>query len=120
MMYVIPNNKLLAIRRLAKDCANYESGECIALDCNCVVQQDSVGIICKYYMKSVLPVDPKLHQEVLLATGTKDTTKKFTRTCKDCGLKFKAVQKQAIYCEKCQKKALKDRHKKYNSKRAKN
>ena len=104
MMYVIPKNKLLAIRRLAKDCANLDDGTCLTLDCDCVVQQDSVGIICKYFMKSVLPADPKLHQEVLLASEVKDTTKKYSRTCKACGVKFKAITKQTQYCDKCQKK----------------
>lgn len=119
MFYRIPENRLLAIRRLIKDCANYEGGECLTLDCDCVVQQDSVGILCKYYLKSVLPADPKLHQEVLLASEVKDTTKKFSRTCKECGVKFKAVAKETKYCDKCQKKIAKERHKKYNSKRSK-
>lgn len=104
MMYVIPKNKLLAIRKLTKECANLDEGECLPLGCPCVVQQDSVGIICKYFMQSVLPVDPELHREVLLASEVKDTTKKFSRTCKQCGVKFKAITKNTQYCDKCQKK----------------
>ena len=112
MIYTIPKNQLLAVRKLAKDCANYDGGECLALDHVCVVQQDSVGIVCKYYMVSVLPADPKLHQEVLLASEVKDTTKKFSRTCKGCGAKFKAIHNKTQYCDKCAKKLNSERLKK--------
>lgn len=117
MFYRIPDNRLLAVRKLAKDCANYDDGECLALDCNCMVQQDTVGIVCKYYMNSVLPADPKLHREVLLASEVKDTTKKYSRTCKQCKTKFKAITKNTLHCDKCQKKLDAERAKRAREKK---
>lgn len=119
MIYKIPQNRLLAVKKMVKDCANYYEGECVGYDDTCVVSQDTVGIVCKYFMTSVLPSDPKLHQEVLVASEVKDVTHKYSRTCKHCGVKFKALAKNVIHCDKCVKKLLKERHKKYNVKRAK-
>lgn len=116
MIYTIPDGRLLAVRRVVGECANFVDNECVMFG-ECFVKRDSYGIICKYYMQSVLPMDAKLHQEILLASEVVDTTKKFTRKCKQCGVKFKAVAKQTMYCEKCEKKRNAERLKKAREKK---
>ncbi len=49
-------------------CANYEDGNCLALDdgepCACV-QSISYSLLCKYFRKAVLPAEPMLEANIL-------------------------------------------------------
>ena len=54
------------IRRL---CCNYDEGNCLPLDdgetCRCVQENSCYKIFCNYFLKAVLPSDPKLYAEIL-------------------------------------------------------
>ena len=115
MVYAIPENCLLSVRKLVRECANYIDGGCIVLDDNCVVMQDSATIICKYYMKSVLPMDNVLYEKVLAPRSDVKGVKTYSKVCKVCGVKFKSLAKTTQLCEKCSKKSGAKRVKKHRA-----
>ena len=56
-------------RLIRRECCNYDKGCCLLLDygerCRCVQVISCYGIYCKYFITSVLPIDKKLHKEIL-------------------------------------------------------
>ena len=54
---------------IRRECCNYDKCCCLLLDygerCSCVQVISSYGIYCKYFITSVLPIDKKLHKEIL-------------------------------------------------------
>ena len=57
-------------KRLARrECCNYDKGYCLLLDdgerCRCIQEISCYGIYCKYFITSVLPIDKKLHKEIM-------------------------------------------------------
>ena len=83
------------VRRLVKQCCNYDGGECIALDdgagCVCV-QTISYSLLCKWFRNAVLPLDPAL--ELRLLGGT-------TKRCENCREQFVPGSNRAKYCPAC-------------------
>ena len=78
---------------LKKACCNYMSGQCIALDCPCP-QLITRSLICKWFMRAVLPGDAPLYVEL---TGNRGRTK----PCAVCGQPFYPRARNAKYCDKC-------------------
>ena len=66
------------VRKLVRQCCNYDHGACIALDdgagCECV-QAISYSLLCKWFRSAVLPLDPVL--ELSLLGGT-------PKRCENC------------------------------------
>ena len=85
------------IKRL---CANYDNGNCLALDngepCVCV-QSISYSLLCKYFRSAVLPAEPLLEAAIL---GTR------FEKCVSCGAPI-------INCEKCAQRAYKAQQAEY-------
>lgn len=56
-------------RLIRKTCCNYDKGCCLLLDygerCRFVQIISCYGIYYKYFITSVLPIDKKLHKEIL-------------------------------------------------------
>lgn len=82
------------IRRL---CANYDRGNCLALDdgeeCVCV-QGISYSLLCRYFIRAVLPVDRELCAAIQNDTGS------FKR-CAVCGQVFLPRSNRGLYCPGC-------------------
>ena len=85
------------VRKLVKQCCNYDGGECIALDdgagCVCV-QSISYSPLCRWFRNAVLPLDPVL--EAFLLGGP-------TKRCASCGEAFVPGSNRAKYCPACGK-----------------
>ena len=83
------------VRRLVKQCCNFDHGECIALDDGagcCCVQTISYSLLCKLFRAAVLPLDPAL--EASLLGGP-------TKRCASCGEEFAPGSNRAQYCPAC-------------------
>ncbi len=107
--------QLAKVRRLIRtDCQNFdkEHTECYALDegggCACA-QHLSFSLLCRYFKKAVLPLDPKLEQDLLGRRGRK--------TCVRCGEIFTPGSNRAKYCPACSEKADRERKARYLRKR---
>lgn len=84
------------IKRL---CANYDNGNCIALDegdgCVCV-QSISYHIYCKYFRNAVLPTEPILEADIF--GNSKGSV------CGDCGIPIEKTGNKKKYCSACARK----------------
>ena len=91
----ISQTQMPAIRRLVRQCCNFDNGYCLALDegdgCACV-QSYSCSLLCKWFREAVLPLDPVL--EASLLGGT-------TKRCAICGETFVPGSNRAKYCPAC-------------------
>ena len=60
-----PKQRQRANALIKRLCANYDNGNCLALDdgepCACV-QSISYSLLCKYFRKAVLPAEPLLDE----------------------------------------------------------
>ena len=87
---------------IKKMCCNYDNGHCILLDdgdpCVCPQIITFSHIICKYFKRSVLPLDKELYIEV--------TKPKNTRICQNCGKSYEAANSKFKYCSDCRKIVL--------------
>lgn len=63
-----PKQRQRANALIKRLCANYEGGNCLALDdgepCVCV-QSISYSLLCKYFRNAVLPAEPMLEANIL-------------------------------------------------------
>ena len=93
----LTKEQMPAIRRLVRQCCNYDHGECIALDdgagCECV-QTISYSLLCRWFRAAVLPLDPAL--ELSLLGGT-------PKRCENCRELFVPGSNRAKYCPACGK-----------------
>ncbi len=91
----LTQEQLPRVRRLVKQCCNFDHGECIALDdgagCPCV-QTISYSLLCKWFRNAVLPLDPVL--ELRLLGGV-------PKRCASCGEEFAPGSNRAQYCPVC-------------------
>lgn len=110
---VLPTELITKVRKLTSDCAWYCSGECSVLDCKCVVRQDEEHINCMWYANAILPLDKELESKILHASDLGKTVKYYTKTCTTCGKQFKSLAKTTRMCDKCSKKAERERKKAY-------
>ena len=97
----LTQEQMPAVRRLVKQCCNFDHGECIALDDGagcCCVQTISYSLLCKWFRAAVLPLDPAL--EASLLGGQ-------TKRCASCGEAFVPGSNRAKYCPACSKKRRK-------------
>jgi len=109
----IPKNYLQKLRGLTKECCNFSSGYCDALDCRCLVCNDEEHINCMWYVNCVLPLNRELEEVVMKENELGKTVKRYNKTCTTCGKKFETVAKTTRMCLKCSKKAERDRKKAY-------
>lgn len=98
-----------------RECCNYDSGNCILLDCTCPQTITYSHIICKWFKTAVLPLDKELHIELMKP--------KNTASCAVCGKDFIKQGNRAKYCDTCRKlvlnkqKAAYIRKRRYNSRK---
>ena len=63
-----PKQRQRANALIKRLCANYDNGNCLALDdgelCVCV-QSISYSLLCKYFRSAVLPAEPLLEAAIL-------------------------------------------------------
>lgn len=68
MPRLTPKQRQRANALIKRLCANYDNGNCLALDdgepCACV-QSISYSLLCKYFRKAVLPAEPLLEADIL-------------------------------------------------------
>ncbi len=94
------------IFKLAKKaCCNCYDGYCVLLDTLCP-QCITRSLICKWFIKSVLPADVPLHVEL---TGDKGKSK----SCAMCGKLFLPRSNSANYCPDCAKERAKQQKRDY-------
>lgn len=85
------------MRKLVRECCNYDAGDCLILDeCPCV-QSISYSLNCKWFRSAVLPLDKTLEAELLQQTD------KF-KNCVECNERFVAASNRSKYCPKCAKR----------------
>ena len=89
------------IRRLVKTtCANYDQKYgCLPLDGNCYMIYGygyTNTAMCKYFKKSILPLNPEL-EAALEGENITERTKK----CEVCGKEFYAAGNKSKYCQYC-------------------
>ncbi len=88
------------MRKLVRECCNYDDGNCIALDdgetCVCV-QSISYSLLCKWFRAAVLPLDKVLYAEVMKQPDS-------MKRCAECGASFVAASNRAKYCPSCSKR----------------
>ena len=96
-----PKQRQRANALIKRLCANYDNGNCLALDdgepCACV-QSISYSLLCKYFRKAVLPAEPLLEADIL---GTR------FEKCVSCGAPIIKKGNRKKYCEKCAQRAYK-------------
>lgn len=93
-----PTQRRRCNRLIRKLCANYDDGNCLALDegdgCVCV-QIISLSLICKYFRNAVLPADKELCADIY---------KIHTEPCEICGKAFVPKSNRQKYCAECGRK----------------
>lgn len=102
-----PKQRRRANALIKRLCANYDNGNCLALDdgepCACV-QSISYSLLCKYFRKAVLPAEPLLEAVIL---GTR------FEKCVSCGAPIIKKGNRKKYCEKCAQRAYKAQQAEY-------
>ena len=86
------------MRKLVKECCNYDNGQCFVLDCGdgCVcVQRISYSLICKWFREGVLPLDRELEAALLQQLVRK--------RCIVCGRYLFKNSNNTKYCSGCSK-----------------
>lgn len=81
-----------SVRSLTKRCCNYAQGDCLLLDGVCQ-QAISRSLICRWFLRAVLPEQPKLERAVL--------SPKQLHRCEVCGRSFLNHSGGAKYCRDC-------------------
>ncbi len=76
-----------------KECCNCYNGFCVLLDTSCP-QCITRSLICKWFIRAVLPADMPLYVEL---TGDKGKSK----PCISCGKPFVPTGSRSIYCPDC-------------------
>ena len=84
-----------------RECCNYQSGDCILFDTYCP-QCITRSLICKWFIRSVLPADTPLYVEL---TGDRGKT----RRCARCGQPFVPTGNRAVYCRDCAAKTRREK-----------
>lgn len=96
-----PKHRQSANALIKRLCANYEGGNCLALDdgepCVCV-QSISYSLLCKYFRNAVLPAEPMLEANIL---GTR------LERCVSCGAPILKKGNRKKYCDRCAVRAYK-------------
>ena len=84
------------VRRLLRECCNYDAGNCLALDdgepCPCV-QGLTRSLLCKWFRAAVLPPDKGLCAALF--------HRERARPCTECGTMFVPQSNRAKYCDEC-------------------
>ena len=100
-----------AIRRLVTGlCANYDEREklCLPLDCSCyMLHKWWTGCLCRYFERSVLPVEPAL-EAILTGNDISQRQKK----CPVCGKLYLPTTSQAYCSDACRSWARREADKK--------
>lgn len=102
-----PKQRQRANALIKRLCANYDNGNCLALDdgepCACV-QSISYSLLCKYFRKAVLPAEPLLEADIF---GTR------FEKCVSCGAPIIKKGNRKKYCENCAQRAYKAQQAEY-------
>lgn len=105
------NDKVL---KLIPQCCNYFNSECVALDCKCVMESCKTSILCKWFIKYVLPADQTLYTEIQAYNKVAGA---YVKRCKTCNGTFHSTSRTSQYCSKCKVKQGKAKYRKYNASR---
>ena len=102
-----PKQRQRANALIKRLCANYDGGNCLALDdgepCVCV-QSISYSLLCKYFRNAVLPAEPMLEAAIL---GTR------LDRCVSCGAPILKKGNRKKYCGRCAVGAYKKQQAEY-------
>lgn len=79
---------------IKKLCCNYDTGDCILLDCPCPQMHSYTGL-CKWFKSAILPQDKELLLQLISPHNAK--------RCSICGSKFIPTDNRALYCDNCRK-----------------
>lgn len=98
VMTTAQRNKAAVMIR--NECANYDYGNCLPLDCKCP-QCNSFSVRCKYFRHVLLKANyiPGARQLESELFGTKPA-----KICKECGKPFLPGSNRARYCHDCAEK----------------
>ena len=89
-----PEQRQKAVKLIRKICCNYDSGNCLLLDCTCP-QSISYSVNCKFFRRALL--EDKEGQPLKAEIFRDDTTKR----CLICGKAFQSKSNNAKYCGDC-------------------
>ena len=94
-----PKHRQRANALIKRLCANYEGGNCLALDdgepCVCV-QSISYSVLCRWFQAAVLPLDAALYAELMERSQA--------LRCRECGKLFSPRRPNCLYCPACAEK----------------
>lgn len=94
------------MRKLVRECCNYDNGDCLMLDeCVCV-QSISYSLNCKWFREAVLPLDKEFEAELLRQTNK-------LKRCDTCGTRFVASSNRSKLCPDCAKRKRLKRQREY-------
>lgn len=107
-----PKQRQKANALIKRLCANYDDGNCLALDdgepCVCV-QMISYSLLCKYFRRAVLPAEPILEAEIVNPKGL--------TLCDDCKKPYIQEFHNQKYCKDCAKRRYKRQQAEYARKK---
>lgn len=92
-----PKQRVSVNALVKKECCNYDEGNCLLLDdgeTHCCPQLISFSLLCQYFRRAVLPLNPELEDRILNPYKT-------TSKCVECGRTFKKNSNSHKYCDIC-------------------
>ena len=103
---VMTEGQLRSVRRLIRtECANYYEGQCLPLDYTgdgtVCPQWISYCLLCGYFRRCVLPLDPELYMSLDRPSNAK--------VCPRCGKEYVPRSNRSVYCACCSKEIRKSK-----------
>ena len=96
VILVMNEEQYRQMKRLVKECCNYDNGQCLVLDrgegCVCV-QRISYSLLCKWFTEAVLPLDRELEMALWERANEK--------RCAVCGKTLYQGSNRTKYCRRC-------------------
>ncbi len=78
---------------IRKECCNYDSGICLAMDGHHCTQEISCHVWCRWFQDLLLPLDPALEAAIF--------HNQTFRKCSECGTRFIPASPRSKYCPRC-------------------
>ncbi|WP_026677221.1 hypothetical protein [Fictibacillus gelatini] len=97
--------KSRTLRLARSNCANFtgQNGCHVTVGGRCALfyESESNGNVCPYFVRSVLPGEPKLEKEYRELFGIKDEKESIDDYCEECGRSIKRSSNRQKYCGSC-------------------
>ena len=78
---------------IRKECCNYDSGICLAMNSHHCTQEISCHVWCRWFQDLLLPLDPALGADIF--------RNQTLRKCSKCGVRFIPASPRGKYCPRC-------------------